>query len=336
MLIVSEEFKDYRAFFKLTEDPFSLEPNSDFYYLSEKVNTFLVELYEQIRVNNAFAVVYGEVGVGKTALFNKILTDLSGVNNPPYILAIKSPNTELDARDFLILVLEKDGIATGDNITLHTMVETWLVKLIDRRDIIRLMIVDDAHCLSTKNSLELLKTFASLHIGKERLINIILLGEPSWEKVIIESEDIAQLVTLRFYLQPLSEKDVQNFIKLRLDKCGYSKEIGPQFSGSAYVAIYACTQGYPNKILKLLRSIFIELVQREERYVDTKVVLECFERHFHPLPMDRIRIARSLLEYEMKPESIEEIKKLPTKEFERWQRDVRSVEILLREYEKSE
>ncbi|MCX8064986.1 MAG: AAA family ATPase [Candidatus Hydrogenedentes bacterium] len=326
----------YNEFFNFMRDPFSLEPNLDFFYMSESVKNFLEELYQQIRSNASFCIVFGGAGVGKSTLYNKIIADLNSFENSPYVLPVKCIGFDLDARDFLMAMLKGEGLDYEEAKTLHAMVESWLVKLIEMSNVSRVLIVDDAQCLTSENSLELLKTLASLRIGGEKLINVVLLGDLKWRELIKESEGFFDLITIHFQLEPLSEREVQYFIELRLEKCGYNEVEGPKFSGSAYTAIYACTQGIPKKIIELLRSVFTELASRNEKYVDANIVLECFEKKFHPTPKDRVRIARALLEYEMRPENVAETKKMSTKELEQWQRNIKSVEILLKEYDKME
>ncbi len=330
---MSNERQIYEIFFNLTRDPFSLEPELDFLYLSEKVGAFLLELYEQIRLNSAFVVVFGEPGLGKTMLVHKIVADLEKFDNFTHIVTVECPVSDWDVKEFLVTVLKKDGISADEGKSLQAMVEAWLVKLIEGRELKRVLLVDSAHNLRTKNALELLRTFNSLSIGNNKLINIVLFAEPEWENQFEKLGGFRDLITLRFDLEPLTQEDVRNFIRLRLERCGYNDANGPIFDESAYVVLYAYTRGHPKRLLQVLRSVFTELASKGEKVVSSRVILENIDKRFQLSSVDRVRIARALLNYDMTPNRREEINKLPTKELEKWQRDIKSVEILLKEYE---
>jgi len=333
---VSKERQIYEIAFNFTKDPFSVESELDLFYLSKRVEEFLVELYSQIRSNSAFVVVFGEEGSGKSMLSCKIVDDLKRLENSAYIVQVDCLIPDWDVKDFLVAVLQKGGINVENSISFHSMVEAWLVKLIENKNIIRLLIVDNAHNLHSRNTLELLKTFNSLRIGKDKLINVVLFAKPDWEIYLDELEDFRDLFTIKFNLEGFTLQEVRDFIRWRLVKCGYEELNGPILDESAYRVVFAYTEGNPRKILKLLRNVFIELVSKGEKKVNSRLVLECIENKFHPSTSERVRIARALLEYDLSEERREEINKLSTKELEKWQRDIKSVEILLKEYEKED
>lgn len=330
---MSNECQSYEIFFGFTRDPFSFEYELDLFYLTDRVKAFLVDLYQQVRNNSAFAVVYGDGGLGKSMLAKKVISDLRMVYDSVYIVAVDCPSFGWEAKDFLIAILKEDGIEVDEGQSFQSMVELWLVKLVEKRGVSRVLVVDNAHNLRSRNALELLRTFNSLRIREEVLVNVVLFAEPKWEVCIGELEGFKELFTLRLVLEPLTKEELQSFIRLRLERSGYDELDGPVFDEPAYIALSACTQGNPKKVLQLLRRVFTELASRGRKVIDSRVVLECIEREFHLTSADRMRIAKALLEYDVSAERREEINKLPTKELERWHRDVKSVEILLREYE---
>ncbi len=330
---MSKECQSYEVFFGFARDPFSFEYELDLFYLRDKVKAFLMDLYQQVRDNSAFAVVCGDEGLGKSMLAKKVISDLRMIYDSVYIVAVDCPSFGWEVKDFLIAILKEDGIEADEGKSLQSMVEFWLAKLVEKRGVSRVLVVDNAHNLRSRNVLELLRTFNLLRIGDEVLVNLVLFAEPEWEVCIGELEGFKELFTLRFVLEPLTKQELQSFIRLRLERSGYDKLNGPVFDESAYIALSAGTQGNPKKVLQLLRRIFTELAIRGGKVIDSQVVLECIEREFHLTSADRVRIAKALLEYDLSTERREEINKLPTKEMERWHRDVRSVEILLREYE---
>src|SRR5690606_22991433 len=191
----------YLEFFGLSEHPFRLTPDADFLYMSKAHARAKAYMDYTVLSRDGFVVVTGEIGSGKTTLINKLVAEL-----PDDVVVAKIFQTQLNEIEFLQALLIEFGIeayATGKTERLNQLNDL----LIDcyRQDLRVLLIIDEAQNLGDK-VLEEVRLLSGLETNKEKLMSIILTGQPELAKMIDSPhmEQLAQRVRLRFHLNTLS------------------------------------------------------------------------------------------------------------------------------------
>ena len=188
-------------------------------------------------------VITGDVGSGKTTLLQKLLTELD-----ENVVVAKIFQTQLDEVEFLQAVLVEFGLNpfSAKKVELIDMLNTFMIDQFTRQKQL-VLIVDDAHNLSTR-VLEEIRMLSGLETRKEKILHIILVGQPELNEKL-ESPDLQQLlqrVRLRYHLKALTEDDTRTYVAHRLHVAGASRDdiIAPD----AIPVIFKYTGGTPRLI----------------------------------------------------------------------------------------
>ncbi len=236
----------YIEFFKLKEQPFQLTPDSDFLYMSHAHTRAMAYMDYSTWNSEGFVVITGGVGAGKTILLKKFLTELTS-----NVIVAKIFQTQLDEVEFLQAVLVEFGLNPfrAKKVELMDMLNTFLIENYAAGKQI-VLLIDDAQNLSPR-VLEEVRMLSCLETNKEKILHIILLGQPELNQVIESSEleQLLQRVRLRFHISSLTESETEQYIDHRMKVAGAkSKKI---FSSDVYSAIHRFTGGVPRLINSL-------------------------------------------------------------------------------------
>jgi len=207
----------YLEHFKLTAQPFRLTPDIGFLYMSEAHTRAKSYMDYTVWNQEGFVVITGEIGSGKTTLIQKLLSEL-GEN----VLVAKVFQTQLDEVEFLQAVLVELGLEPFDakKVELLDMLNNFLLKQFQRRKQI-VLIVDDAHNLDMK-VLEEIRMLAGLEARKEKLLHVILVGQPQLDEMLDDPgmDPLRQRVKLRYRIRPLNDEEIGAYIRHRLGVAG--------------------------------------------------------------------------------------------------------------------
>lgn len=234
----------YLEFFKLKELPFRLTPDSEFLYMSGAHSRAKAYMDYTVWNREGFVVITGEIGSGKTTLIQKLLSELD-----ENVLVAKIFQTQLDEVEFLQAVLVEFGLNpfNAKKVELIDMLNTFLVdNFLQLKQLV--LIVDDAHNLSLK-VLEEIRMLSGLETRKEKVLHVILVGQPALSDMLDspEMEQLVQRVRLRYHIRSLTENDMRDYIHHRLRIAG-TEEPEELFTPDTFPIIYKYTGGLPRLI----------------------------------------------------------------------------------------
>jgi general secretion pathway protein A len=243
----------YLDFFKLRELPFRLTPDTDFLYMSNAHARAKAYMDYTIWNREGFVVLSGEIGSGKTTLIQKLLSELDDDN----VLVAKIFQTQLDETEFLQAMLVEFGLNpfSAKKVELIDMLNTFLIEqFASGKQLV--LIVDDAHNLSMK-VLEEIRMLSGLETQKEKLLHVILVGQPQLNEIIEapEMEQLLQRVRLRFHLKTLSEEETSDYITHRLRVAGAERT--DLFTPDTIPLIHKYTGGTPRLINTLCDTALV-------------------------------------------------------------------------------
>lgn len=236
----------YTAFYGLREKPFVLSPDPRFLYLAGSHREALAHLLYGIEQGEGFISVTGEVGTGKTTLCRTLLERLDGDLELAFLFNPSRTALELLQSICAELGLPAEGLARR---SLMHQLNTFLVeqKRVGRRV---LLIIDEAQTLS-ENTLEQVRLLSNLETSREKLIQILLLGQPELDRKLDERSlrQLRQRISVRWKLDPLGAQETRAYVRHRLAvAAGEPKDL---FSDAALREVHRRTGGIPRLVNQL-------------------------------------------------------------------------------------
>jgi general secretion pathway protein A len=259
----------YNKFFGFKESPFNLTPNSRFFFASHKHTEALDSLVYAINQRKGFVVITGEIGSGKTTVCRTLLSRLDRHTQVALIT-----NTHLNSKDLLTMVLEDLEIefSNGSKARLLSQLNSYLIDQI-KQDNNVVLIIDEAQNLKP-NVLEEIRMLSNLETETEKLIQIILLGQPELKDKLALSrlEQLRQRVAVYFHLSPLSEAETKEYILHRLKIASGSDH--QYMTDAALELVYTFSKGVPRLINQICDNAFLTGYVSEKSVIDEQIMKE--------------------------------------------------------------
>ena len=234
----------YRQHFGLAEHPFSLTPDTQFFFSSQSHREVLSTLLLALRHSEGFIKIVGEVGTGKTLLSRKLLASLGDNFLTAYI-----PNPYLTPEELKWFLAEEIGIAYSPAIPSYQLLRDINQRLVDlaqqKKQVV--LIVDEAQAMP-RETIEALRLLTNLETEKSKLLQVVLIGQPELDD-LLNRPDLRQLkqrIVFSEYLQAISKKNLPDYIAYRLSSAGYRG--ANLFSRSAISLLFRASGGIPRLI----------------------------------------------------------------------------------------
>lgn len=257
----------YLDFYGFREKPFAITPDPRFIFLSKNHKEVFAHLLYGIRSRCGFIEVTGEVGTGKTTVLRTLLSQLE---DDSYRLAFIF-NPSLSAPDLLRGINREFGIPwsgrTNDEL-LFALNDFLLKENADGRTVV--LVIDEAQNLEPA-VLEQIRLLSNLETETDKLIQIILVGQPELGQMLSRPElrQLSQRITVRYHLRPMDFEDAKTYIRHRLAVAGAQ---GPIFTPQAVKKIYRHSAGLPRLINVLCDRALLSGYAEDSRIVSAATV----------------------------------------------------------------
>jgi type II secretory pathway predicted ATPase ExeA len=272
----------YKNFFGLRENPFNVNPDPRFLYLSPQTQKALDELTYGIQNRKGLILLTGEVGTGKTTLINYLLDWLRQRKMPTAFIF----NSHLSANHLFDFILNDFGIPTDfkpkGNMLLQ--LNQWLIERF-RTGCTPVLIVDEAQGLSLE-LLEEIRLLLNLETASEKLLQIVLVGQPELEDKLRRPQmrQLRQRISLRCSTSSLTLAEAHGYIADRLRIAG--AEHGSVFTSESVKAAHFYSRGIP-RVMNLLCE---------------HALINAYVEHLNPVPPQMVEeAARDFLMDEFRP-----------------------------------
>ena len=233
----------YKRFFNLASNPFTINPDPRFLYMMPQTLEALASLQYGITSRRGFMVLTGEVGTGKTTLLRHTLNALYKTRvHTSFIF-----NPKLDVLEFLEFVLNDFGIPLANRTKSGMLIQLnrWLIERFGQKEVC-VLVIDEAQNLSSE-MLEEVRLLTNLETSSEKLLQIILSGQPELESRLRQPDlrQLRQRISLWCHTQPLTVEQVEEYIAARLRIAGTSEEIFPR---DVVAQVHKVSKGIPRLI----------------------------------------------------------------------------------------
>ena len=261
----------YLEHFQLKIKPFQITADPRFLWLGEKHKEALATLRYGILDNRGFLLLTGEVGTGKTILINKLVSMLE-IDTVVATL----PDPDLESMDFYNLL--------ADGFQMKRTFDSKGAFLIRLRDFLHqshaqqkqvLLIIDESQRLNHR-LMEDIRVLSNIELYDKKLINIFFVGQQEFNSILLTPQNraLAQRITVRYHIEPLSQNETGNYIEHRLNVAGTKSKL---FTNNAISEVYDFSNGIPRLINIICDHALLTAYAKGMNQIDEKIIQECAE-----------------------------------------------------------
>lgn len=260
----------YLAFFGLNEPPFAITPDPAFVYLSDRHRDALAHLLYGVGQGGSggFVQLTGEVGTGKTTLCRCLLEQVPADTRIALVL-----NPMVTPIELLTAICEELHIPVEDaGTSAKVLVDRLTRYLLEAHDdgARVVVVIDEAQNLAPE-ALEQVRLLTNLETSKEKLLQIVLLGQPELREMLQRRSlrQLAQRITARYHLPPLDAQDTALYVRHRMQVAGAQRN---PFRRGALKALFQRSHGIPRLINIIADRALVAAYSRERQEIDARLV----------------------------------------------------------------
>jgi len=259
----------YTSFFGLHEKPFSITPDPRYLFMSERHGEALAHLVYGVTESGGFVQLTGEVGTGKTTLVRSLLLNRMPDNADVAVVL----NPQITVLEFLLTICEELHIdVPGQKDSTKALTDALNHHLLTahadgRRTI---LVVDEAQNLAPA-VLEQVRLLTNLETSKQKLLQIILIGQPELRELLGRNDlrQLAQRITGRYHLEPLTRDETAQYIEHRLRVAG---ALGEVVDAGAKKEVFRLSQGVPRLINVICDRALLGAYSQESRVITRRLI----------------------------------------------------------------
>lgn len=276
----------YLEHFGLTEAPFNITPDTGYFFNAASHQEALNVLLVALRSGDGFIKVTGEVGTGKTLLCRQLLNNLDEGFVTAYL-----PNPSLTPTALRMAFAEELGLEFPRNIGQHRLLKLITERLIDISHAGNkvVLLVDEAQAMPDE-SLEALRLLTNLETEKEKLLLVVLFGQPELNTKLDQKRirQLKQRIIFNYELQPLSLDEVTRYVRHRLQRAGCPDS--ELFSKTALRQLHQASRGIPRLVNILAHKALMAAFGQGSGHVDGPHMRRAIQDTEDASPVSRWRL----------------------------------------------
>jgi len=259
----------YKKFYGFSEKPFNTTPDSKFFFASSKHSEALNSLIYAINERKGFVVITGEIGAGKTTVSRTLLNKIGG-----NIKVALITNTHITQKELIEQILDDLGVeySPGGKQKLIKQLNKFLIEQLSL-DVNVVLIIDEAQNLTSK-VLEEVRMLSNLETEKEKLLQIILMGQPQLKAKLAHAklEQFKQRIAVNYHINALTKEETREYINHRVGLVMHNKE--EIFEPEAIDVLFAYSKGIPRIINLVCDSALLSGYLYETKKITPAIINE--------------------------------------------------------------
>lgn len=260
----------YLSFYNLKKQPFHITPDPEFLYLSPSHKEAMASIIYGIEQRKGFVAITGAVGVGKTTILRSYLERA----DREHLKIIYIFNARLTFEGLVKTIYQDLGLPIKSNDVLEMVNHLYEILIEEyRQGNTVVMVIDEAQNMPV-DTLEDLRMLSNLETSKDKLLQIVLVGQPEFEDELKldRLRQLRQRLAVRSTIQPLTKEESLEYISFRLHKAGSNGR--PVFTNKALKRIVTSAKGIPRVINILCDNALITGFGYQKNPVPVKIVKE--------------------------------------------------------------
>jgi general secretion pathway protein A len=262
----------YCQFYGLKERPFNVTSDPAFFFSSKKHKEAISHLIYGVSQRKGIIVLTGEIGTGKTTICRFFLNHIGKNVKTAFIL-----NPSFSKNQLLESIIKDFGISfkSKNKLDLVWELNNFLLRESNAGNNL-VLIVDEAQNLNP-NLLEQIRLLSNLETEKDKLLQVILVGQPELNNRI-NLHDLRQLrqrIMVRYHIGPLDKDELQSYINHRLGIAGSKEKI--EFSNESIDLINRFSSGTPRLINMICDRALLAGFVSETYHIDPNIIKRCLE-----------------------------------------------------------
>lgn len=285
----------YLKYYSLQEKPFQITADPKYFWMGQKQKEALATIKYGITDKRGFLLLTGEVGTGKTVTINYLVSKLD-INTVVATL----PDPDLESMDFYNML--------ADGFDMEQTFDSKGAFLIHLREFLQksyedqkhlLLIIDESQRLNPR-LMEDLRVLSNIELHDQKLINIFFVGQQEFNNILLTRQNraLAQRITARYHIEPLTIEETGHYIAHRLKIGGSDKKI---FKPSAVKSVFDFSGGVPRLINIICDHALLTGYSRNMRQLDAKVISYCADEL--RIPAEKISASAATLKMASSPAS---------------------------------
>ncbi len=258
----------YNQYFGFKEAPFSIAPDPHYLYMTAQHREALAHLVYGLNSEGACILLTGEVGTGKTTICRCLLEQVP--EQAKVALVLNPKVSEIELLETICDELKISYPDTDNSLKTYTdKIYEFLIES-NRKNEKTVLIIDEAQNLSSP-VLEQLRLLTNLETNQRKLLQIIILGQPELLDILAKSEmrQLAQRITARFHLKPLSKDEVKSYVSHRLAVAGQNIQLFPD---SSIKLLFKLSKGIPRLINVLCDRALLGAYVESQNSVNPNII----------------------------------------------------------------
>ncbi len=276
----------YKNFYGLKENPFNLTPDPDFIFLGRVHKKALAYLTYGLDAGKGFVQLTGEIGSGKTTLLKTLLMKNRNKIKSAFIVNPKATFEQL----FRMILYQFSIIELESAYSKEVLLSKFHSFLVEqaKQNCPVVIILDEAQNLD-KSVLEEIRMLSNLETGKQKLVQMIFVGQPELREIFLlpELKQLKQRISVAFHIYPLGRDDTMAYINHRMVIAGSKKS--SVFTRSACDEVYSYSSGIPRLINIVCDAALLAGYVEEKKTISGKVIKEVINDLIEDLGNDTIQ-----------------------------------------------